>query len=96
MDEPLSGLDTPSQDNLLELLGILKQKGVTVMVATHDLDQAVNYFDQILLLNKRVIAFGPADLALTPESLSEAYGGRLKIENGKIIPDTCCDGDLHE
>ena len=96
MDEPLSGLDTPSQDNLLALLGILKQKGVTVMVATHDLDQAVNFFDHILLLNKRVIAFGLADLALTPETLLEAYGGRLKIENGKIIPDTCCDGDLHE
>ena len=47
MDEPLTGLDTPSQENILVLLGELKEKGVTVMVATHDLDQAVSYFDFI-------------------------------------------------
>jgi manganese/iron transport system ATP-binding protein len=96
MDEPLTGLDTPSQEDLLVLLGNLKQKGVTVMVATHDLDQAVSFFDLILLLNQRVITFGTASKALTPETLSQAYGGRLRIENGKIIPDTCCDGDQHE
>src|SRR5512136_1044654 len=58
MDEPLSGLDTPSQESLLILLDTLKQQKVTVMVATHDLEQAARHFDRIMLLNHRLIGFG--------------------------------------
>src|SRR5512146_354968 len=58
MDEPLTGLDTPSQDGILNLLDRLKRERVTVMVATHDLEQAARHFDRILLLNHRMIAFG--------------------------------------
>ena len=66
------------------------------MVATHDLDQAVRYFDRILLLNHKVVAFGPAGEVLIPEALLQAYGGRLRIVNGNAITDTCCDGDDHD
>jgi manganese/iron transport system ATP-binding protein len=96
MDEPLSGLDTPSQEGLLALLGRLQEKGVTVMVATHDLQQAAQYFDRILLINQRIIAFGPAQQVLMPEILMQAYGGRLKIMKGELgllaMDDTCCEG----
>jgi manganese/iron transport system ATP-binding protein len=96
MDEPLTGLDTPSQEGLLSLLGELQNNGVTVMVATHDLDQAARYFDRILLLNHRVVAFGPAAEVLEPETLLKAYDGRLHFVDGKAITDTCCDGDDHD
>ncbi len=97
MDEPLTGLDTPSQEGLLALLGELQRKGVTVMVATHDLDQAARYFDRILLLNHRMVAFGAAGEVLTPEVLLKAYGGKLRMVNGKVVTDdTCCDGDDHD
>lgn len=95
MDEPLTGLDTPSQEGLLSLLGELQGKGVTVMVATHDLDQAVQYFDRILLLNHRLIGFGPAADVLSPDALLQAYGGKLRIDNGRVVADTCCDGEGH-
>lgn len=95
MDEPLTGLDTPSQEGLLSLLGDLQRTGVTVMVATHDLDQAVQYFDRILLLNHKLIRFGPAQEVLNPGTLLQAYGGKLRIDNGRIVADTCCDGDNH-
>jgi manganese/iron transport system ATP-binding protein len=95
MDEPLTGLDTPSQEGLLSLLGELQRKRVTVMVATHDLDQAVSYFDRILLLNRRLIGFGPASSVLSPGALLQAYGGKLRIDNGRVVADTCCDGDIH-
>lgn len=95
LDEPLTGLDTPSQEGLLSLLGELKLKGVTMLVATHDLDHAVKFFDLLMLLNKKVIAFGQADMVLSADTLIEAYGGKLRIENGRIISDTCCDGDFH-
>lgn len=96
MDEPLTGLDVPSQEGLLSLLGELQHARVTVMVATHDLEQAARCFDRILLLNHRLVAFGPAQEVLQPEILSKAYGGKLSTVDGKTITDTCCDGDDHD
>jgi len=92
MDEPLSGLDTPAQEGLLALLGELQQEKVTVMVATHDLEQAARFFDRILLLNRRLIAFGAPENVLKTETLVEAYGGRLRL-NGTILVDGCCPSD---
>ena len=93
MDEPLTGLDAPSQADILSLLDALKSQGVTVMVATHDLEQAAKYFDRIMLLNHRLIGFGSPDEVLQPEMLIQAYGGRLrKAEDGETmtIDDSCC------
>jgi ABC-type Mn2+/Zn2+ transport system ATPase subunit len=94
MDEPLAGLDTPSQESLLSLLDRLKRENVTVMVATHDLDQAVRYFDRIMLLNHRMIAFGSAQEVLHTDNLLQAYGGRLKVAlEGTMLVDDCCPPD---
>jgi manganese/iron transport system ATP-binding protein len=97
MDEPLTGLDTPSQEGLLDLLDTLKNQKVTVMVATHDLDQAARHFDRILLLNHRLIAFGNPTDVLRTENLLSAYGGRLRSSNGDNIlsADDCCDEGEH-
>jgi len=100
MDEPLTGLDSPSQDGLLALIGELQKRGVTIMVATHDLDQAARYFDRILLLNHKIIAFGSAADVLQPEKLHEAYGGRLRVADGKLnlaaLDDACCEEEPHD
>jgi ABC-type Mn2+/Zn2+ transport system ATPase subunit len=98
MDEPLTGLDTPSQEGILKLLDRLKQQRVTVMVATHDLDQAASYFDRILLLNHRLVAFGSPAEVLHTENLLQAYGGRLKPVDGQNIlnVDDCCDEGEHD
>jgi ABC-type Mn2+/Zn2+ transport system ATPase subunit len=85
MDEPLTGLDTPAQEGLLDLLDTLKNQRVTVMVATHDLDQAARHFDRILLLNHRMVAFGKPSDVLQTENLLDAYGGRLRSANGDNI-----------
>jgi ABC-type Mn2+/Zn2+ transport system ATPase subunit len=101
MDEPLTGLDTPAQEGLLALLAEMQKKQVTIMVATHDLEQAGRTFDRILLLNHKMIAFGSAAEVLKPENLLEAYGGRMKVVHGKsnlaVIDETCCeDGEPHD
>jgi ABC-type Mn2+/Zn2+ transport system ATPase subunit len=100
MDEPLTGLDTPSQESLLELLDAMKNQKVTVLVATHDLDQAARHFDRILLLNHRIIAFGDPDEVLQTENLINAYGGRLRTTNGEHVlgVDDYCDdcNDEHD
>lgn len=94
MDEPLTGLDTPSQEGLLDLLDTLRSRKVTVMVATHDLDQAARHFDRILLLNHRVVAFDTPQNVLRTDHLLEAYGGRLKLDvQGTMLVDDCCPPD---
>lgn len=91
MDEPLSGLDTPSQEGLLNLLDTLRDQNVTVMVATHDLDQAARHFDRIMLLNHRIIAFDLPQNVMHTDQLLQAYGGRLKIDpGGTMLVDDCC------
>jgi manganese/iron transport system ATP-binding protein len=93
MDEPLTGLDTPAQEGLLDLLDTLRDQRVTVMVATHDLEQASRHFDRILLLNHRIVAFGHPEDVLQTENLISAYGGRLRSSNGENIltVDDCYD-----
>jgi len=94
MDEPLTGLDTPSQEGLLDLLDTLKSQEVTVMVATHDLDQAARHFDRIMLLNHQIVAFGNPTDVLQTENLLSAYGGRLKVDNeGTMLVDDCCPSE---
>jgi len=98
MDESLTGLDTPSQEGILNLLDRLKQQKVTVMVATHDLDQAASHFDRIMLLNHQIIAFDEPQNVLHTENLLKAYGGRLKPVDGQNIlsTDDCCDEGEHD
>ena len=99
MVEPLTGLDLPAQDGILNLLDTLQKQNVTVMVATHDLDQAGKHFNRVMLLNKKLLGFGPSTDVLKPEILIKAYGNRLKMidANGNLlaVDDTCCDDEEH-
>jgi manganese/iron transport system ATP-binding protein len=58
MDEPLTGLDVPSQQDIFEVLAALRARGVTVMIATHDLNLAAERFDRVMLLNRRLLGLG--------------------------------------
>ncbi len=93
MDEPLTGLDTPSQEKILSMLERLKQQQVTIMVATHDLEQAAEHFDRVMLLRQRLIGFGTPDQVLQTEKLMQAYGGNVHSINGEkmLALDDCCD-----
>ncbi len=97
MDEPLNGLDTPSQEAILFLLDKLRQQKITVMVATHDLGQAASHFDRVMLLNHQLIRFGSPQDVLTSENLLRAYGGHAQMiqsaDGTTTLADTCCDGE---
>ncbi|MBM3188035.1 MAG: metal ABC transporter ATP-binding protein [Chloroflexi bacterium] len=96
MDEPLTGLDLPSQEQILDILDALRARKVTVMVATHDLNLAAERFDSVLLLNRRVLGFGRPAEVFGEAQLREAYGGHLHLvptTGGTIVlSDTCCEG----
>jgi len=88
MDEPLTGLDAPAQEGLLNILDRLKSEKVTVMLATHDIDQAASHFDRIMLLNHRLIALGEPNEVLRTDNLLHAYGGRLRVDpQGAMLVD---------
>jgi ABC-type Mn2+/Zn2+ transport system ATPase subunit len=96
LDEPLAGLDIPSQEAISRILARLRGAGMTLLVATHDLNQAAEQFDRMILLNRRVVAFGtPADV-LTTANLARAYGGQLHVvhttEGDVVVTDSCCGG----
>ena len=79
MDEPFAGVDAATESAIIELLHELRGKGKTLMVVHHDLPTARSYFDTLLLLNMRVVAFGPTEEVFTNELLQKTYGGRLTI-----------------
>ncbi len=99
LDEPFTGLDPATQEGLLQLLDHLNAGGVTLLVATHDLDLAANHFDKVLLLNRRVMGFGPAAELFTAERLLAAFGGHahsITARDGTVVvSDSCCGGGCH-
>jgi len=98
MDEPLVGLDIPSQDEIFRTLTTLRQEGVTVLTALHDLQQAARYFDRVMLLNRTLIAFAPAREAFTAANLVATYGGHLHLLSSGdgllTVADSCCNPSL--
>jgi manganese/zinc/iron transport system ATP- binding protein len=79
MDEPMAGVDAATERVIFQLLNRLKQAGKTVIVVHHDLRTVPMYFDQVLLMNMRVVAAGPTDTVFTQENLKRTYGARLDV-----------------
>ncbi|MCB9113302.1 MAG: metal ABC transporter ATP-binding protein [Anaerolineales bacterium] len=91
MDEPFTGVDVTTQEATLRLLDHLQEKEVTAMVSTHDLNLAGSRFDFVLLLNRRLIAFGKPQDVFTKEYLAQAFGNSLLVtDNGMMLVDECC------
>lgn len=90
MDEPFVGVDAATEESILHLLTEMREQGKTVVIIHHDLQTAQAYFDWIVLLNTRVIAYGPAEKVFTEENLRNAYGGRLNLlsQVGDLISET--------
>jgi manganese/iron transport system ATP-binding protein len=99
MDEPFTGLDVTSQEDIFRILDELRQRGVTAMVSTHDLNLAAERFDGLILLNHRVLGMGKPDEVFTSERLIRAYGSHMRLiqtsEGLMALSDTCC-GEGHE
>lgn len=79
LDEPVSGVDAPSQHEIFDLLHRLQAAGKTIVVTTHDLSCVAERFDLALLLNRRVVALGPPAEVFTKELLDEAYQSHLML-----------------
>ena len=95
MDEPLTGLDVNSQEEVFGILDELREANVTILVSLHDLKMAAQRFDRVMLLNKKMLGIGTPEQVLIPENLLAAYGGHLHLvptADGMLaLGDTCCD-----
>jgi manganese/zinc/iron transport system ATP- binding protein len=79
MDEPFAGVDAATERAIVEVLRDLKSAGKTVVVVHHDLQTVAEYFDDVILLNMRVIAAGAVNEVFTNANLHKTYGGRLTL-----------------
>jgi len=79
MDEPFAGVDAATEAAIITLLREMKRRNKSVIVVHHDLQTVPDYFDWTMLLNLRMVAFGPTEEVFTQEHLNETYGGRLNL-----------------
>lgn len=79
LDEPFVGVDARTESAIIDVLRMLRDEGRTLLVVHHDLSTVREYFDHVLLLNKKLIAFGPTQEVFLADTLQHAYGGRLAI-----------------
>lgn len=79
LDEPFAAVDKATEEILMTLLRRLRDEGKTILVVHHDLNTAPDYFDQAILLNTSLVAYGPVKETLTPENLARAYGQRGEL-----------------
>jgi ABC-type Mn2+/Zn2+ transport system ATPase subunit len=94
LDEPFTGVDVSAREALLTLLAGLRERDITVLVSTHDMETAARRFELVALLNHRLIAYGPPAAVFTPEHLTEAFGGQALFLDGMVVIDQCCPGHV--
>jgi ABC-type Mn2+/Zn2+ transport system ATPase subunit len=90
LDEPVTGVDARTQEDLMDVLEGQARSGKTVIATTHDLICAAQRFHQAAFLNGRLVALGPANLVLDQRLLSETYGGHVLIlpgDGGRLVVD---------
>lgn len=81
MDEPFTGVDTVAEQDIMNTLDVLSAKGISILLATHDMQRAAQDFDKVMLMRGELIAFGTPQEVMTPDVLSKAYGGGLRVFN---------------
>ncbi len=79
LDEPFVGVDITTEEKIISILKKLASEGKTLLVVHHDLSTVHAYFDKVILLNQRLIAFGDTADTFTEENISKAYSGQLPI-----------------
>ena len=96
LDEPFSAVDVPSMEKITETIEIMRrERNMTVLIVVHDVNPVLHYLDYVILLNKRLVAFGEPHEALNENALLDAYGSVIRIivcEEGYCHP---LIGDRH-
>lgn len=78
-DEPFVGVDITTEAKIIEIVKALAKEGKLVVIIHHDLAKVKEYFDKVIMINQRLVAFGDTDEVFSDENIKKTYGGRLTI-----------------
>jgi len=78
LDEPFTGVDVKTEDQIVALLKELKNEGRVMLVSTHNLGSVPEFCDRTVLVKGTVLAFGPTETTFTRDNLEKAFGGVLR------------------
>jgi manganese/iron transport system ATP-binding protein len=78
LDEPFTGVDVATESAIVALLVALRDEGRIILVSTHNLGSIPEFCDQVVLINRSVIASGKTAEVFTPAHLAAAFGGALR------------------
>lgn len=78
LDEPFTGVDVKTETAIVDLLRNLRSEGHLMLVSTHNLGSVPEFCDQVVLVNRTVLAAGPTDEVFTEANLASAFGGVLR------------------
>ncbi|RCJ36744.1 manganese transporter [Nostoc punctiforme NIES-2108] len=77
LDEPFTGVDIKTEKAMIDLLLELREEGHTILISTHDLASITTFCDQVVLINRTILAYGDTSEVFTEENLSRTFGGSL-------------------
>ena len=78
LDEPFTGVDVKTEEAIITLLRELRASGAIIFVSTHNLGSVPEFCDQVVLINRTILAYGPTAEVFTQDNLAEAFGGALR------------------
>jgi ABC-type Mn2+/Zn2+ transport system ATPase subunit/ABC-type Zn uptake system ZnuABC Zn-binding protein ZnuA len=79
LDEPFVGVDHATEEIIIGLLKNLVAEGKMVLMVHHDLTKVKSYFDHVVMINQRIIAYGPTEEVFTEENIQETYSGKVTL-----------------
>ena len=85
LDEPVTGIDATTQEDLMDILEAQTRRGRTVVATTHDLACAAQRFQRVAVVNRTLIGQGPSSLVLDADVLARAYGGHLLVLGAQAV-----------
>ncbi|MBW4677363.1 MAG: metal ABC transporter ATP-binding protein [Desmonostoc geniculatum HA4340-LM1] len=77
LDEPFAGVDITTEKTMIDLLLELREQGQTILISTHDLASITTFCNQVILINRTILAYGNTSEVFTEENLSRTFGGSL-------------------
>lgn len=89
LDEPFAGVDVKTEKLMIDLLLELRQAGHTILISTHDLDAITTFCDQVVLINRSILAYGSTSEVFTPENLSRTFssaGSSSGLSPNPLLP----------
>jgi manganese/iron transport system ATP-binding protein len=85
LDEPFTGVDVKTEEAIITLLHELRRSGCIIFVSTHNLGSVPEFCDQVVLINRTVLAYGPTADVFTAQNLAKAFGGVLSDDERPLV-----------